>query len=609
MTCDPAVPKAACDQLRAAAPAGDVSLAPCKAGDTNHVGTWSYAVVAPQYTPTESIAKPDLAAKWTAGALAASAETQAAVATLLGATSATPVTGRPDVGPGWAIVPAHELVPAWQVVAVDRAHPLANAATQPLALPLCTSAAVTMPSPIANIDPDKLTVIAMTGTTAPTRNLGRLIEAKGTTYPARDVKSWFDGADFVHVSNEVAFVPGCDGIGKEIEFCAKEKYIQLLEQVHPSIIELTGSHLSDYGPEQIDHTLEMYKQRGWRWFGGGHDQVEATTPQVFEHHGNRFALLGCNMVRTTSKLIRDQRPDTAACDLRRMDWQIRDLRAHGIVPIVSIQHEEVYHHDPPDVIVTDFRRLAAAGAEFVFGSQAHCAHPWEVHDGAYLHYGAGNFFFDQDAPNTRDGTADRLYLYANHLLTVGHLYTRIEEKGRPRPMTDRERADYLELLAKTLAKLPKASPWAPNKLAPPERQHADSFWMHHGSQDGNQDVLVYVPPAADKLLLPGGGAAPGADKTFALTIYLHREDLAGGSIDKVASRGLPAQLATSDLARGASQGEGGERSDLPKPEDGFVASPHLVAGHSWSDAVVERVKQWMLAKYPIDPAKVTIRRE
>ena len=56
------------------------------------------------------------------------------------------------------------------------------------------------------------------------------------------------------------------------------------------------------------------------------------------------------------------------------------------------------------MIVRDFRRLAETGAAVVFGSQAHWAHPFEVHYGAFVHYGAGNFIFDQSWPDARDGT-------------------------------------------------------------------------------------------------------------------------------------------------------------------------------------------------------------
>ena len=50
-----------------------------------------------------------------------------------------------------------------------------------------------------------------------------------------------------------------------------------------------------------------------------------------------------------------------------MKWQVGELIRAGIVPIVSIQHEEVYVHDPPASLVYDLRSLAAAGAAFVSG--------------------------------------------------------------------------------------------------------------------------------------------------------------------------------------------------------------------------------------------------
>nr|HEX4319181.1 CapA family protein [Kofleriaceae bacterium] len=589
VTCDAAVPAAACDAVRAQHPTGAaaITVSACKLDAPARIGAWGYAVVAPPYTPTESITSADLAARWTSDTLLASAETQAALAGVLGATHAAAITDRPDVTDArWAIVPAHELLPAWKVITVDDKHPLADAAANPLAIGLCANAKLA--APVTNLDRDKLTIFAMTGTTAMTRYMAPLIDQKGTAYPAKDVAPWFANADFVHVSNEVSFVPDCKQGKATMEFCARESYIETLEAVRANVVELTGSHLSDYGTKWISHTLDMYVDHHMRWFGGGHDQIEATTPLRFDHHGNHFALIGCNMVRTTSHEIRDELPDTAACDLDRMDWQIRDLRAHGILPLVSIQHEEVYVHDPPDVIVSDFRRLAKTGAAFVFGSQAHCAHPWEMHDGAYLHYGAGNFFFDQEGTNTRDGTADKLYIYDNKLLSVGQLYTRLEENGRPRPLDAHERAGYLDILRHTLAKLPKAKPWGEPAIVPPAREHADSMVFHND----NLGILVYAPRAADADLLPGGGKRADAPAKFALVIWLHKEDLRGGSIDKLMKRGLPAELAAPDAT-----------------ETAFVASPHLRSALSWDQKLIDRVTQFMIAKYPIDPAQVTIRRE
>jgi len=470
------------DVKQAAAPAP--AQPPCQAGERR------FALIGALYDPVEDLSRDELIAAWRAGAIAASADTAAALAGALGPGKPAPLAAEPQLDSTHrAIVPADELVPAWKVITVAGVHPLEPAKSGALDVKICGA-----PS---NIDPARLTTIAMTGTTAPTRYIAQLMEQKGVTYPARDVEPWLRTADFVHISNEVSFVPGCEtGTGKPtMSFCARESYIALLEAAHAKIIELTGSHLSDYGRQWIDHTLELYRARGWVWFGGGHDQIDATAPRELAHHGNQIAFLGCNMVHTTSHTVTNG-PDVAACDLARMAWQVRDLRARGIVPIVSIQHEEVYRHDPPDVLLADFRRLAAAGAAFVMGSQAHCAHPWEIHAGAYIHYGPGNLFFDQGWAPVRDAAADKLYIHAGRLLSVGHLYTRIEERGRPRPMTAPERAEFLARLARAYGRLRGGNPDAPIAGPPEPRVRPDSVLV--GKQLHAFTVTVPAQLAAER---------------------------------------------------------------------------------------------------------------
>ncbi len=484
------LPAAACARVQQAAGAryrvdAPVGATRCASpDDPTRIGEWRYALVAPLYAPTENVA--DLAA--------VPVELGAATATIdaLHLTTAKVLhdpTDRSTIATRarWTILPADELLPTWKVITVGNLHPLTSP-DNALAIPICAPKSLGLPR-IANIDPDALTVIAMTGTTAPTRYMARLMDQKGTTYPARDVAPWFAGVDFVHVSNEVSFTKACTKPGTiGMSFCGRESYIELLEAVHASIIELDGSHLIDTGTDAMANTLDMYESRGWHWFGGGRDQVDASKTLELEHHGNKIAFVGCNMPKTTSHVVRNG-PNVAACDLDRVAWQIGDLRRRGFVPIVSIQHEEVYVHDPPDVIVRDFRKLADDGAAVVFGSQAHCAHPFEVVHQAFVHYGAGNFFFDQEGTNTRDGTVDRLYVHHNTLLTVGHLYTRLEENGRPRPLTDRERGQFLGELAHALGKLARTEPYADPHPVADTPGHPDSFLVG----TAQEHVVVYPP--------------------------------------------------------------------------------------------------------------------
>jgi poly-gamma-glutamate synthesis protein (capsule biosynthesis protein) len=584
ITCDPTLPAAACARRPVRRCAGP--------SDPRRVGEWRYALIAPLVAVRQDLTRDELLAAWRGEApttprpprsssaasplqpprsssaasplrpprsssaaqiaIAATPETAAALAPLLG--PGKPAALAPGERPRldaarWAIVPADALVPHWSVISIDGRHPLDAEPDAALTVPLCAPGGAAA-APVRNIDPARVTTLAMTGTTALTRGTARMIERLGLDHPTRDVKAWLRANDLVHISNEVSMVPDCDP-HKDVPFtfCSRESYIKILEDSHAKIIELTGSHLTDYGRRWLEHTLDLYRQRGWVWFGGGRNQLEGTAPLVVEHRGNRLGFIGCNAAYTGR--VATEGPGPAACDLDRMVWQVGDLRRRGLIPIVAIQHEEVYVHDPPSVIVRDFRRLAEAGAAFVFGSQAHTAHPWEVHHGAFLHYGAGNFYFDQEFRHTAEGVADKLYFHDNRLLTVGRLFTKIEDNGRPRPMTTPERARFLGEMTACLGKLKGASPWGTPRLAD-ERPRPDSFLLGK-----RQQRLAVTPP----------------ERRAEGTAYPLVLDLAGDHRD-------PAAFVVRPRSR---------RARLPA-------------------RFVEAATGFLTAKYPIDPQRVLVHR-
>ncbi|MEJ7604109.1 MAG: CapA family protein [Kofleriaceae bacterium] len=508
LTCAAGVPAEACTSP---------GLRLCATGDKDRVGEWRYALIGSLYEPSAGLTEAELARALRDGkpAIAASAETRAALS-LTGKLGELAPDARPEVtAKAWAIVPAHQLTAAWKIIPIAGQHPLSAAPTT-LVAPLCGTAK----TKVRNIDPDRVTTIVMSGTTAMTRGMAIRMDHKGVTYPTQAVKPWFIASDYVHISNEVSFKPKCNaGESKTtMSFCSKNNYIEMLEDVKTNIIELTGSHLQDQGRQWIPYTIDMYEKRGWVWFGGGRNQIEATEPRLVESKGNKLAFVGCNKPWTDRKTIRDDGPGVAACDWDRMRWQIHDLRRRGYVPIVSIQHDENYKHVPPSSVVRDLRRIAEAGPAFVQGSQAHCAHPWEMHYGAYVHYGGGNIFFDLSMEPLRDATTNKLYIHANKLLAVEHLYTRLEDASRPRPLSPRERGQFLGELARALGQLRRGNPLAEPVHPEPSRTRPDSF-VAGGI---NQTLAITVPASFDPkqrypLIVDLDGTAGDKPEAFVVT--------------------------------------------------------------------------------------------
>ena len=443
------------------------------------VGIWTYAVAAPFWTVEDEVASADLVAAWrgahlgslAAHPLLAAADTLQALTTLWGPPAPTVRAVDPAAllaeakgTGGWAIVPFDELQTGWKVLRVGGISLLEKGlqgnltVSYPVQLPLALASerrADALPllaqalGDLSNRQEGRMTVVAMTGTTALTRSTAQAMETRGLAHPARDIQEWLVSADFTHVSNEVSFTPDCRVPPNEdtMTFCAHERYIALLEAVGTDIVELTGNHLLDYGPEPLRHSLEMFRQRGWRWYGGGENLAEATRPLTIVQGPNRLAFLGANPVGPAYDWATAESPGSAPCDYERLKAQIRELRAAGYLPIVTLQYQESYQYFPTPEQIIDFRALAEAGAAVVQGSQAHQPQAMELYGDAFIHYGLGNLFFDQmQWLGTRQEFVDRLVFYDGRLLSIDLRTALLEEYARPRPMTGNERRAFLQLI-------------------------------------------------------------------------------------------------------------------------------------------------------------------
>ena len=476
----PAVP----DELRNAAILSGLTLAGEPASATvrldvsqssdSHTSTWFYALVATFPTTTDSISLSDVQASWAGAASGPLAgrplwmdeSTRAAFESLWGAPSGDSVRvvaaeQLVDLAwaerPAWGIVPFEELDPRWKVLNVDGQSPIHNdfdAASYPLKISYQLQPPI-IPLPPTNRDPEKLTVLAMTGVTALVRATADQMERHGVLYPGEEIRSVLRSADITHISNEVPFMAGCptpDPWTESMRFCSDPSYIALLEDVGTDVVELTGNHQMDFGPHPFLNTLDMYDQRGWRYFGGGRNLQESLQPTLVEDHGNKLAFIGCNYNGPPDDFATDDSPGSAPCDFDRLDTDVASLRAQGYLPIMTFQYNEYYQSFPTNEERNDFLELASAGAVIVSGSQAHMPASMEFSGKSFVHYGLGNLFFDQMSHLMPDGSliydtrnvfVDRHVFYDGRYIGTELLTYIIENYARPRLMTASERLELL----------------------------------------------------------------------------------------------------------------------------------------------------------------------
>jgi len=446
-----------------------------EAGEGNTVSQWVYALATPFSSPImQGVSGDELLSRWQAGAagmpLLVDPNTNGMFSALWGpaGTSVQIIAKNELIDYAWthqpalAIVPFEDLDPRWKVLPVDGLSPIHKGfdlGSYRLKIPISLNgdperAALIQSNfaiPTSNYDPQKMTVVAVTGVTALARATAATMERRGILYPAQDIRKLLIDADITHISNEVPFAVDCpdpDPVQEEIRFCSRDDYIQLLEDIGTDVVELTGDHFSDWGTEAMFHTLDMYRERGWPYYGAGENLPEGRKASLMEDHGNRIAFIGCNAKGGSFAQASDSQPGAAACDMDWMAAEIRRLKAEGYLVIATFQHLEYYTYFAQPDQQADFRQMAGAGADIVSGSQAHQPQGMEFLNGSFIHYGLGNLFFDQYGvcEECRQGLIDLHVFYDGRYISTELLPIEFVDYARSRSMTLEEANDFFEIL-------------------------------------------------------------------------------------------------------------------------------------------------------------------
>ena len=447
------------------------------------LSTWIYALAAPFATVTDDVSTESLVAFWKGNAVfpASALVMPPAIFDSLKARFGSPLgDARPlaeedlltfcqSHQKAWAILPFEKLEPQWKVISLDGNSPIHKDFTsekyplivqigwdegmRPLTETETQLAEEAIQSiPTTNCQADRLTTVILTGVTAMTRATGKEMELYGVLSPAVSIGELMREADIAHVSNEVPFATNCPPPQwqQEIDlvFCSDDKYIDLMREIGTDVVELTGDHFSDYGPEAMYHTLEMYKKEGWSYYGGGKDISEAKQPLKITHNGNKIAFLGCNAKAPGYATASETNPGALHCDMDEIVEQIKTLKDEGYQVIFTFQHQEIYRWNPTEQMIADFHRVADAGAAIVSGSQAHQPHLVEFYGNSLIHYGLGNLFFDQLgwSEDTDKAFLDRHIFYDGKYLGVELITVQFFNWSTPTLMTPEARAVMLQRL-------------------------------------------------------------------------------------------------------------------------------------------------------------------
>ncbi len=444
-----------------------------------------YAAVVPFATVQDALAVEELAARWRGdgeGGLVVPREELPELQALWGGPPAETVAvvqssdllealeAAPDrVG----ILPFHELDPRYKVLHLTtpggetlnvldnrldvEAYPLAvaltlqgeeAAAVAPILEPV-------LRGPRTNREPDRLTVLLMTGVTAMSRVTALRMEQKGVLYPAQVISDTLRAADITHISNEVPFLDDCqvDPSENNLVLCSDTDYWAALEALGTDIVGLSGNHVNDFGREGAVRSITWYREQGIPIYGSGLNVEEACAPLLWEHNGNRLAFFAALAFYPESAWATEDQP--GACyyyhNQERIWDAIRELRPQVDIISVELQYLETYEPFPTDQQVVEFRELREVGADIVTGVQSHVPQAMEPYGPgpgrapSIIVYGLGNLFFDQMwSWETRTELMARHVIHRGRLLSTEILTAVLEDYAQPRWATPEERAEILQ---------------------------------------------------------------------------------------------------------------------------------------------------------------------
>lgn len=211
--------------------------------------------------------------------------------------------------------------------------------------------------------------------------------------PFADVAPILRDADLTIGNLECAIVKHGRAVDKPFTFRGPAGALPLLKQ-HFSAVSLANNHSGDWGKAGFLTELDLLKETGLPYFGGGATVKEARTPLVMTVKGKRVAFLGYNDFPPRTFAAGPTTPGTAWLVKADVVQDIKRARSQADIVLVFLHWGE----DLEPAIAPEQRDMAHAfidaGADAVIGGHSHLVQDTEWYKDRPIAYGIGNFVFD-----------------------------------------------------------------------------------------------------------------------------------------------------------------------------------------------------------------------
>ena len=286
------------------------------------------------------------------------------------------------------------------------------------------------------------------------KSVAGFIKSKGERYVFEGYEKHFKGSDIVFSNLETSLSTKGQPIkDKEYTFRSSPKLAPYLKEYNFTVLSIANNHVLDYGQSAFVETMNVLKEAGVSYVGGGLNKQEASNGVVMERKGLKIGFIAFTRVTPS------------------VDWYA-GAKKPGIIGAYKVHEAEVLSavgnlKDKCDLLVVSLHwgkegsvevreqetelahLLIDSGVDVIMGHHPHVVQKVEMYKGKPIFYSLGNFFFTTSYSEICNKTMMATLRYGcNGELKSVEAVPGIIRLGRPVPMEEPQKKEFIEYLNK-----------------------------------------------------------------------------------------------------------------------------------------------------------------
>lgn len=291
--------------------------------------------------------------------------------------------------------------------------------------------------------------LLIAGDFCPNGGIAPFFERNEFSLILKDVQYLIDGADFSVINLECPVVvhnaQPIDKCGPNLK--CSPKTVSALKWAGFNCVSLANNHFFDFGEEGVIDTLDVCRNNGIDYVGGGIDLAEASSIFYKQIKDEVLAIINC--CEHESSIASADMAGSNPLNPIKQFYKIQEAREKADYVLVIVHGGHEHYNLPSPRMVETYRFFIDAGADTVVNHHQHCYSGYEVYKKKPIFYGLGNFCFGKVHEDLSEAWNEGYIVELNYE-DNGHVYYKLipynqcKEKPTIELMKDEDYTHFFE---------------------------------------------------------------------------------------------------------------------------------------------------------------------